>query len=403
MPLDRTFLPDIEAPLNSAQAQNVEANLDTIFSEALSEEDALLPIKFEVGSPAHEETGGVTLTTSSLTDYADSWTTAANITTLRFNDDDADGNSVNGYIQGLTDGSFVHMHYAGGALAFKLGAAPTDESRYTTVTGTVEYLRAGSSWPTTQQASFAFQLTGIGTGSPGPQGAQGDIGPAGPTGPQGQQGIAGPTGPAGPTGQQGPIGPAGPAGADGADGQDGAAGADGAPTGSIVMFGGLSAPSDWLLCNGALVSRSTYSALFTAIGTTFGSGDGLTTFKLPDLRSRFPVGVGDGGANLSNRNPGDTGGAETHTLTTAQMPSHNHSGSTDYESSHRHSFPLRNTGAGTIVSEARAGGDDIESTRTEFTSSAGGHSHSLSINSNGGGGAHNNMPPYLALNYIIRI
>ena len=396
MPLDRTFLPDIEAPLNSAQAQNVEANLDTIFSEALSEEDALLPIKFEVGSPAHEETGGVTLTTSSLTDYADSWTTAANITTLRFNDDDADGNAVNGYIQGLTDGSFVHMHYAGGALAFKLGAAPTDESRYTTVTGTVEYLRAGSSWPTTQQASFAFQLTGIGTGSPGPQGAQGDIGPAGPTGPQGEQGIAGPTGPAGPTGQQGPIGPIGPAGADGADGQDGAAGADGAPTGSIVMFGGLSAPSDWLLCNGALVSRSTYSDLFTAIGTTFGSGDGLTTFKLPDLRSRFPVGVGDGGANLSNRALGDVAGEESHILSVSEMPSHNHTMSS--AGSHSHSYTVLSKNASSaFFAESSEGNNNTVSSNT---GGAGSHSHS--IHSRGSSLAHNNMPPYLALNYIIR-
>ena len=63
------------------------------------------------------------------------------------------------------------------------------------------------------------------------------------------------------------------------------------PAGTIVMWGGSTAPSGWLLCNGSIVSRTTYSALFKAIGTTYGSGNGSTTFGLPNFKRRFPLGV----------------------------------------------------------------------------------------------------------------
>ena len=70
------------------------------------------------------------------------------------------------------------------------------------------------------------------------------------------------------------------------------------PVGSIVMYGAASAPTNWLLCDGAAVSRTTYADLFTAIGTTYGSGDGSATFDLPDMQSRFPVGY-DGGSSYA--------------------------------------------------------------------------------------------------------
>jgi microcystin-dependent protein len=82
-------------------------------------------------------------------------------------------------------------------------------------------------------------------------------------------------------------------------------------------------PAGYLLCDGAAVSRTTYSALFTAIGTTYGIGNGSTTFNLPDARSRGLIAAGQG-AGLSNRTVGQVLGAETHQLTEAEMPFHNH-------------------------------------------------------------------------------
>lgn len=95
------------------------------------------------------------------------------------------------------------------------------------------------------------------------------------------------------------------------------------PVGSIFMFGGSSAPDGWLLCDGSEVNRSTYSDLFTAIGETFGIGDGSTTFNLPDFQGRSPVGVGSG-SGLTPRALGDSGGEEEHQLSVSEMPAHRH-------------------------------------------------------------------------------
>src|SRR6185436_2450639 len=86
-------------------------------------------------------------------------------------------------------------------------------------------------------------------------------------------------------------------------------------------------PAGWLLCDGRAVSRTAYPALFGALSTVWGVGDGSTTFNLPDLRGRAPIGAGTG-TGLSARALGASVGAETHTLTTAQMPAHNHGGVT---------------------------------------------------------------------------
>jgi microcystin-dependent protein len=81
------------------------------------------------------------------------------------------------------------------------------------------------------------------------------------------------------------------------------------PPGAIVGYGGAAAPTGWLLCNGAAVSRTTHAALFTAIGTTYGVGDGSTTFNVPDLRQRFPLGKAASGTGATL---GGTGGLIDH-------------------------------------------------------------------------------------------
>lgn len=108
--------------------------------------------------------------------------------------------------------------------------------------------------------------------------------------------------------------------------------------GIILPFAGSTAPNGWLLCAGQAVNRTTYAGLFAAIGTTFGVGDGATTFNVPDLRGRVAAGVDNMNGTAANRltnagtgNPGingvtlgAVGGADRHTLTTAQLAAHNH-------------------------------------------------------------------------------
>ncbi|GGF39921.1 tail Collar domain-containing protein [Echinicola rosea] len=92
---------------------------------------------------------------------------------------------------------------------------------------------------------------------------------------------------------------------------------------SIKMFAGTFAPRGWMYCEGQLLPIAQYTALFSLLGTTYG-GDGRTTFALPDLRGRVPVGPGHG-PGLSDHRLGQKGGAETNTLTLANLPSHSHS------------------------------------------------------------------------------
>ena len=137
-----------------------------------------------------------------------------------------------------------------------------------------------------------------------------------------------------------------------------------APVGSILAYAGSSAPTGWLLCQGQAVSRSTYAALYAAIGTVYGTGDGSTTFNLPDLQGRTVIGSGSG-SGLTARTLAAKIGEETHTLTIAEIPAH---------------------GGHTTDSYAASGGGG-------YTGSA----------NKGGGGAHNNMQPSLVLSYIIRV
>lgn len=163
------------------------------------------------------------------------------------------------------------------------------------------------------------------------------------------------------------------------------------PIGKIMMYASATPPTRWLVCDGSAVSRTTYAALFGVIGTSYGAGDGSTTFNLPDFSGRMPL----GGVSVI----GETGGEETVALTTNQMPVHSHTGTAQSAGSHQHSVPsISNTyiaeGTGQYVFPATVKGNTT-------TGTAGEHSHDLSINNAGGGQAHNNMPPYLGINFLI--
>ncbi len=97
------------------------------------------------------------------------------------------------------------------------------------------------------------------------------------------------------------------------------------PTGSLIDFGGTSAPAGFLLCDGSAVSRATYDDLFDVIGTTWGVGNGTTTFNIPDFRRRVSMGSGGTSTAIIGNTVGSVGGTETNALTDPnQLPSHNH-------------------------------------------------------------------------------
>ena len=152
-----------------------------------------------------------------------------------------------------------------------------------------------------------------------------------------------------------------------------------------MPYFGTTAPDGWLLCDGSAISRTTYAALFGIIGTTFGVGDGSTTFNVPDMRGRTAVALDNMGGSSANRitgawadSLGGADGEETHTLTEAEIAAHTH---------------------------------DMAYTAATNTTATGGFTRVTGLGSGlnigasasaGGGGAHNNVQPSIALNFIIK-
>lgn len=173
--------------------------------------------------------------------------------------------------------------------------------------------------------------------------------------------------------------------------------------GTVIMTAAPSAPTGYLLCDGAAYSRTTYAALFAAIGTTWGAGDGVTTFNVPDARGRAPIGVGTG-SGLTPRVLAATGGEETHLLTTPEIPSHTHTdsghthGVTDPGHTHTGTYILNSGGSGGLGTGGPAGPASIPSATTGVTVNSG----TANIQNTGGGGTHNNMQPWAAFNFIIK-
>ena len=179
------------------------------------------------------------------------------------------------------------------------------------------------------------------------------------------------------------------------------AAASGVPAGSIVAYGATTAPSGWLLCIGTAISRTTYSALFAIISTTYGVGDGSTTFNLPDLQQRFPLGKaaagtgstlgGTGGAiDHTHTGPSHVHTTASHTLTISEIPAHTHQIYTTCSANDDSGY-IKTTGElGSVIYEV-----------TESTGGGEGHSHG-NTGAGGTGATSANNPPFQVVNYIIK-
>ena len=164
--------------------------------------------------------------------------------------------------------------------------------------------------------------------------------------------------------------------------------------GVVQLFAGSSAPSGWLICNGQAVSRTTYAALFAVIGTTYGAGDGSTTFNIPNLVNKTVRG---------SNSLGKTGGADTVTLSTAQMPAHSHGGgSLSAASAGAHTHRVYHQWNGSSYTGLQC--NSVGSNASVATSSAGEHTHTISgtTGSTGSGSAVTITNPYVMLHYIIK-
>lgn len=162
--------------------------------------------------------------------------------------------------------------------------------------------------------------------------------------------------------------------------------------GEIRAFAFDFVPSGWAKCEGQLLQISQYSALFSLIGTAYG-GDGRTTFGLPDLRGRVAISQGSG-LGLTNRNIGTKGGEEVVALNTLEMPSHTHAALINVNSA---------TGNQTSPTNHFFASDPREKQYSSTVSNKTMNASSVTVQSQGGSQPHQNMQPYLTVNYCIAL
>lgn len=191
------------------------------------------------------------------------------------------------------------------------------------------------------------------------------------------------------------------------------------PIGAINMWGADTDPADgtWLICDGRTLAKADYPELFSIYSSTWNTGgEGVDEFRIPDFRSRNPVGAGQG-SGLSNRDLASTFGAENHTLTTAQMPIHNHGASGGLhghgilsQTGHNHSY----NAVSSVVTQFQyaIGGATAASVVTTAAQATGlGNANFTLSDANapntianaGSGNSHNNMQPGLGVNFILRV
>jgi microcystin-dependent protein len=214
--------------------------------------------------------------------------------------------------------------------------------------GQIVYISGGAYFSVQAVDPVANTLTLVNQNYPGAQ-PPGTVVPVGAT-------VSG-------TGPQGPQGPAGPAGPPGVQGIAGLM-----PTGTITMYGAITPPGGWLNCDGSVVSRTQFSALFSIISTTYNTGgEDSSAFRLPNLQAKFPL-----GRDIANTYPmASTGGQSTHALALAELIAHTHTlgnhthpgvnhlhPGADHEhslSSHTHSYTGMNVGAGGLLLQPWSG------------------------------------------------
>ena len=186
--------------------------------------------------------------------------------------------------------------------------------------------------------------------------------------------------------------------------------------GEIKMYGGSSAPSGWLLCQGQAISRTTYSALYAVIGTIYGVGNGSTTFNVPDLQDKFPIGTS------GTKALGSTGGVASKALTVTELPSHTHTQNahTHTQDAHTHTqdahfhtgnltpWPVDGAGKwgwGTwdTGSSHMNGAVNTDATAATNQNATATNQNATATNQNAGSGsAFSIQNPYQAINYIIK-